>query len=113
MKKSTWLATLGVSILSAGMFAPHRLAAADAPNEQLPPITMPVLAPDLPAGTNRDLTVNRCTLCHSTRLITMQPHFSREAWTAEVKKMRTTFGGPISPEDADSIVDYLMAIRGK
>jgi hypothetical protein len=104
--------TIGITALLAGGSALHRNAIADTPND-VHSITLPTMQPDLPDGPNRDLTVNRCTLCHSTRLITMQPKFSREAWTAEVKKMRTVFGAPVAPEDADSIVDYLMSIRGK
>jgi hypothetical protein len=112
MKRTAWLTTIGLSTLLVGGLAHHRHANADTPSE-VHTITLPTLQPDLPAGPNRDLTVNRCILCHSTRLITMQPNFSREAWTAEVKKMRTVFGAPVAPEDADAIVDYLVSIRGK
>jgi cytochrome c5 len=114
MKRSAWFTTIGLLTLLAGETAHYRSAAAEtgAPSE-VHTITMPTLPPDLPAGPNRDLTINRCTLCHSTRLITIQPVFSREAWTAEVKKMRTVFGAPVAPDDADAIVDYLMSIRGK
>jgi cytochrome c5 len=114
MKRSASLTAIGLLTLLVGELVHHRPAAAEtgAPSE-VHTITLPTLPPDLPAGPNRDLTVNRCTLCHSTRIITMQPNFSREAWTAEVKKMRTVFGAPVAPDDADAIVDYLMSIRGK
>jgi len=42
----------------------------------------------------------------------MQPPFSKEAWTASVDKMRKTFGAPITNEQAATIVDYLVTIRG-
>jgi hypothetical protein len=51
-------------------------------------------------------------VCHSTRYITMQPAFPRAVWVAEVDKMRKTFGAPVTEEQAKTIVDYLVAIRG-
>ena len=46
------------------------------------------------------------------KYITLQPPLSREAWTASVTKMRTTYGGPIPEEQVPKIVDYLVAING-
>jgi hypothetical protein len=77
-------------------------------------ITPPyVPEPDLPQGPGRDAFMLSCTICHSNRYVTMQPHFSRKIWAAEVDKMRKTYGAPISDEQAAQSVDYLVSIRGK
>jgi hypothetical protein len=75
-------------------------------------ITLPQVESKLPEGPGREAAEQGCVLCHSTRYITMQPGFSREAWTASVDKMRKTFGAPITNEQAATIVDYLVAVRG-
>jgi cytochrome c5 len=75
-------------------------------------ITLPAMQPELPAGPGRDTVAATCVICHSTRYITMQPAFSRAAWTAEVDKMRKTFGAPLTDAQAAQVVDYLVAIRG-
>jgi hypothetical protein len=75
-------------------------------------ITLPSLPTDLPDGPGKQAVLDRCVVCHSPRYITMQPPFSRTVWTAEVDKMRKTFGAPVSDEQADDIVNYLVSIRG-
>jgi hypothetical protein len=76
-------------------------------------ITLPAMQPDLPPGPNRDTVAGTCAICHSTRYITMQPAFTRAVWTAEVDKMRKTYGAPLTDAQAAQAVDYLVAIRGK
>ena len=75
-------------------------------------ITLPQVESKLPDGPGLQATEQGCIICHSTRYITMQPPFSKEAWTASVDKMRKTFGAPITNEQAATIVDYLVTIRG-
>jgi hypothetical protein len=48
-----------------------------------------------------------CSMCHSTRYITMQPPLPAAAWEAEVTKMRNAFGATIPDEAASKIVGYL------
>jgi cytochrome c5 len=88
----------------------------EAPAEQaggVHTITLPAMQPELPPGPNRDMVAGTCAICHSTRYITMQPAFTRAVWTAEVDKMRKTFGAPLTDAQAAQAVDYLVAIRGK
>ena len=75
-------------------------------------IELPQVSPNLPDGPGKAAVESGCVLCHSTRYITMQPTFGREVWIAEVDKMRKTFGAPVTDEQAKTIVDYLVAIRG-
>src|SRR5258706_13915697 len=75
-------------------------------------ISLPAMQVELPPGPGRDTVSATCVICHSTRYITMQPRFSRAAWTAEVDKMRKTFGAPLTDAQAAEVVNYLVAIRG-
>jgi cytochrome c5 len=75
-------------------------------------IELPQVQPNLPDAPGKSAVESGCVVCHSTRYITMQPAFPRTVWIAEVDKMRKTFGAPITDEQAKTIVDYLVAIRG-
>jgi cytochrome c5 len=75
-------------------------------------ITLPQMEPNLPPAPGRETVLATCVICHTTRYITMQPTFTRAAWTAEVEKMRKVFGAPMTNEQAAQAVDYLVAIRG-
>lgn len=72
----------------------------------------PVLWPEMPAGPNKDVYLNNCVTCHSQLYVLMQPPFSRKVWTAEVEKMKKTYGAAIDDKVMPQIVDYLVSIRG-
>ena len=73
---------------------------------------------DLPAGDRMfdgpgsDAANNNCLACHSAGMILNQPAMSKAQWRVEVDKMRTAYKAPIAPKDVDTIVDYLVGIRG-
>jgi hypothetical protein len=67
----------------------------------------PIYYPELAPGDGKDEVENNCELCHSPRYITMQPAMSAEAWSAEVTKMRKTFGASIPDDTAQKIIQYL------
>lgn len=75
-------------------------------------IRLPEAIPALPDAPGKEAVQVHCGVCHTTEYITLQPPFPRETWISEVKKMRTTFNGPIPEEKVDEIVDYLVAVRG-
>ena len=87
-------------------------SAAPAKDDEEKSIQLPTIAPDLPEGKGLATVNAACTMCHSTRYITMQPNLPRKAWAASVDKMRKTFGAPMSDQQAAEIVDYLVAVRG-
>ena len=65
-------------------------------------------------GPNKDLVVTQCAVCHSLDYIPMNsPFLDRKGWEASVNKMVKVMGAPISPEDAQKILDYLEAAYGK
>ena len=65
--------------------------------------------PDLAEGEGRLETQSYCSLCHSTRYITMQAPLPAATWETEVGKMRKMFGAPIPDAPAAVIVKYLQA----
>ena len=72
----------------------------------------PVIWPEMPAGPNKNLYLSNCVVCHSQLYVLMQPPFSRKIWTAEVQKMKQSYGATIEDANIPPIVDYLVAIRG-
>ena len=69
----------------------------------------PIYYPELPAGPGKEDVENNCELCHSPRLITMQPVLPAQAWADEVNKMRKTFGASIPDDIAQRITEYLAS----
>lgn len=76
-------------------------------------LVLPHDPPDLPPGPHREDFILSCTICHSTRLVFNQPPFSQKKWAEEVHKMVSAYGAPITSDEEPSIVEYLMAIRGR
>jgi mono/diheme cytochrome c family protein len=52
----------------------------------------------------------RCTICHSSDLITQQ-QLDRSMWTKEVDKM-IKWGAPVRPEERKFLLDYLSTYYG-
>ena len=72
----------------------------------------PVLWPEMPAGPNKDIYLANCVTCHSQLYVLTQPPFTRKVWTAEVDKMKKSYGAPIDDANMPKIVDYLVAVHG-
>jgi mono/diheme cytochrome c family protein len=69
---------------------------------------------ELKEGPGKDLVLAQCAVCHSLDYIPMNsPFLDRKGWEASVNKMVNVMGAPISPEDAQKIVDYLVGQYGK
>lgn len=54
-----------------------------------------------------------CVICHSPDYVATQPRLPRSFWTAEVEKMRKTYGAPIQDNQVQPIIDYLVKNYGK
>jgi len=64
-------------------------------------------APETPA------LIANCSGCHSLDYIQMNSKFVKRAgWEAEVKKMVSVMGAPVSEADAAKLVDYLTREYG-
>jgi hypothetical protein len=68
----------------------------------------PLHPPELEAGDGKAETEAYCSVCHSTRYITMQPPLPAATWDAEVTKMKKTFGATIPDEATAKITRYLQ-----
>ena len=56
---------------------------------------------------------DNCGSCHSLDYLrTNSPFLDRKGWQAEITKMTNAFGAPVTPEDAQIIVDYLVKNYG-
>jgi mono/diheme cytochrome c family protein len=77
------------------------------PDSQYGAGAYPLYPPDLASGEGKAEVEGYCSVCHSTRYITMQPPLPAATWEAEVTKMRKTFGATIPDEAANKIIHYV------
>lgn len=70
---------------------------------------LPLLPPELPAGSGKELVESFCAACHSLRYIAMQPPLSAKQWAASVDKMIKTYGAVVPDEVRPQILSYLQA----
>ena len=91
-----------------GTIAQARAAVLE-PDSEYSAAAYPSLAADLADGDGRKDTESFCTVCHSTRYITMQPPLPAATWEAEINKMTKTYGAVIPEAPAKKIVAYLQA----
>ena len=75
-------------------------------------IELPNYPINMPPGPNLAVYQQKCLLCHTSRYVSMQPPFSRAVWEKEVKKMVDAYHAPITPEEQQQIVEYLVAVKG-
>ncbi len=89
------LAGLAVAFAATAVAAPLKI--------ELPPETA-VFKP----AAGAEAAMGQCLLCHSAEYVSMQPPLSPAVWKATVEKMQKKFGAPVSPEQVDALVDYLV-----
>jgi mono/diheme cytochrome c family protein len=79
-------------------------------------LTAPAFADEQPIDLKKapglDVVEGNCAACHSLDYVQMNSPFLNAGWDAEVHKMITLFGAPISDADAKAIADYLKANYG-
>lgn len=73
---------------------------------------LPLLPPELPAGSGKELVESFCAACHSLRYIAMQPPLSAKQWAASVDKMIKTYGAVVPDEVRPQILSYLQTHFG-
>jgi hypothetical protein len=114
---AAFLVTTAIGVfaqLRKGNYAPATLgqlaqaARSDgAPDSEYSVGAYPLYPPELDAGDGKAETEAYCSMCHSTRYITMQPPLPGATWEAEVTKMKKTFGATIPDEATSKILRYL------
>ncbi|MDB6066725.1 MAG: Sulfite:cytochrome c oxidoreductase subunit precursor [Pedosphaera sp.] len=75
--------------------------------------TLPPEKARLKPGPGEELATGQCLLCHSADYIANQPRLTRQAWKAEVTKMKLKYGAPIETNNIDLLADYLVKNYGK
>jgi mono/diheme cytochrome c family protein len=80
----------------------------NAPDSQYGGSAYPLYPPELADGEGKAEVEGYCSMCHSTRYITMQPPLPAATWEAEVTKMKKTFGATIPDEAIAKIIQYLQ-----
>jgi mono/diheme cytochrome c family protein len=59
------------------------------------------------------VALQRCSICHSADYINLQPpEMTTKQWTAEVGKMKSAYGAPVSDEEIKVIGEYLATTYG-
>ena len=67
----------------------------------------------LKEGPGQQVVEDNCGSCHSLDYLRRNSLFlDRKGWQSEVTKMTNAFGAPVTPEDAKTIVDYLVKNYG-
>lgn len=64
----------------------------------------------LPPGKNLELVADRCATCHSLETVAQQRQ-DRAGWQEIVDRM-VSYGMPISPEERQVILEYLVVFLG-
>ncbi len=108
-RKPLLLAALAASALGLLAAAPAQALTFPTKTIQLPESTR-VFPGSGPGATAAN---SYCLMCHSVGMVMNQPDMTRAAWTVEVNKMRNAFKAPIPEDQVNTIVDYLMSIKGK
>lgn len=68
---------------------------------------------NLPDSAGKEIFEANCKICHSEAYIHMQPDFPRQTWEKIVDKMQKNYGAPMDSASRITIIDYLVAIKGK
>ncbi|MFC5474909.1 c-type cytochrome [Paraherbaspirillum soli] len=59
------------------------------------------------------IAMQKCAICHSADYVNQQPSkMTLTQWTAEVAKMKTAYGAPLSDDDVKQIGEYLATTYG-
>jgi sulfite dehydrogenase (cytochrome) subunit B len=77
---------------------------------------LPEETAELAPGPGLEIAQANCVACHSADYIATQPRTLRDPaafWTAEVNKMRHSYGASVEDSDVKAIVDYLVATYGR
>jgi cytochrome c551/c552 len=105
MKREIQKAAAGI-FLFIGIMAALRLSA------DMMKITLPPETGVFKPAPGSQIANSQCLTCHSVGYVLMQPPLSLKTWTAEVKKMKTTFGAPIPEDQIAPVAEYLAENYG-
>lgn len=96
-----WVVVAGLVLWGGG-------AADSADAWKLPPETV-----KLKPGPGLEVVNSQCLLCHSLDYVSTQPPLTRAAWEATLKKMKEKYGAPITPDQTNALLNYLVTNYGR
>jgi cytochrome c553 len=73
-------------------------------------VTFPTGAQSFPKGPG-SANAGVCLVCHSADMVTTQPPLTQDTWKAEVVKMHTAFGCPVSDDRVAELAAYFHRIN--
>jgi hypothetical protein len=76
-------------------------------------VSLPVGDQMFPGGDKATAINGNCLACHSASMVLYQPPMTKVAWSTEVHKMINTYKAPVSPQDAEAVIAYLVETKGK
>ncbi|MBN2895643.1 MAG: cytochrome c [Campylobacterales bacterium] len=76
------------------------------------PVEVPYIAYEIKTGKGFDAVQANCLTCHSFGYIINQGPQARAFWLEKTVKMVDAFKAPITPEDVQSIAEYLFTYYG-
>jgi cytochrome c5 len=115
MKRTTFTImtiTIMLALFSSLSYTQDGTSKAPSSEETIHSITLPAIRIELKEGPGRAKTETYCNICHSVDYIMMQPKADHAQWTASVNKMIKTFGAPVLPEDAETVITYITQNYG-
>ena len=105
----TKLLLIGIAIAMTALTLPLRAESRFTPESVK--VDLPTGDRQFPDGPGSEAVSAYCLACHSAGMVLTQPALSREAWEAEVAKMRTMYKAPIPDDQVEAIVSYLAGLR--
>jgi hypothetical protein len=75
-------------------------------------VELPVSEASFPPGDGAEIT-GQCLICHSAGMVLRQPPLTKDEWTAEINKMRNSFGAPLPSGQVEALARYLYRINGR
>ena len=76
-------------------------------------VALPENDEPFPPGIGADLAGSQCLICHSAGMALRQPPLTQDEWTAEINKMRNSFGAPLPADQVAPLAKYLQSINGR
>ena len=114
MNTTQRIATLGLTLAATAATAILLTSPAQAVTLKNERIELPESTRALPGNSPGAQAANSyCLMCHSAGMVMNQPDLSKDAWLAEVNKMKNVMQAPIPEDQVGVIADYLYSIKGK
>ena len=76
-------------------------------------VELPTSQISFPPGNGSVVANAYCLICHSAGMVLRQPPLTQDEWTAEINKMRNSFGAPIPADQVQALAQYLHSINGR